>query len=514
VGACVVNDEVLAPEEEEVSSASGALETFTQAQVDNAYSQASNSANDFHAGKMTGPINGRQVAWKTNPWSSSSAGQNAVCTYGWCGFWPIGDCSKSSGDSNAGYSYGACNSTAWGERFAGFLWNNAAKANYKTKVSGTTTFGYHPYWCFKYDGAVRTYHGWSYSNHCGSKVSFEVGGGPPPPPVCGNGTVETGEQCDQGAQNGTFGTCCGRDCQLMPSGAVCRESMGDCDKADTCSGTSATCSADAYEASGVNLLSGATCTTNEQCQADYGPGYTCAAVTSSTKKCWRVCRDAVGVCDYVEYCQTASTGYGDYTDSPGPSCGTDWIKSVGSSCSYNGQYGTCSANGMCDTPALPTAWICDDSWWGDGKCDCGCGALDFECTASSTVYQNCPGGEQCAWNQATCVSSNLPVGWGTGTNTDGSCAASQIGDSKCDCGCGGVDPDCDKLGVKLYERCASGYSCSWGEKTCRNSGPAGVPLYIYQNGHSRFGNCPRSYSTDGDCDIGCQFKDTKCGGPY
>src|SRR4029453_15375661 len=32
--------------------------------------------------------------------------------------------------------------------------------------------------------------------------------------ICGNGVVEAGEACDDGAQNGSFNSCCQSDCAL------------------------------------------------------------------------------------------------------------------------------------------------------------------------------------------------------------------------------------------------------------------------------------------------------------
>ena len=47
--------------------------------------------------------------------------------------------------------------------------------------------------------------------------------------LCGNGTVEAaaGEQCDQGAANGTAGSCCTSTCDFRGAGNVCRASAGD-----------------------------------------------------------------------------------------------------------------------------------------------------------------------------------------------------------------------------------------------------------------------------------------------
>jgi cysteine-rich repeat protein len=48
--------------------------------------------------------------------------------------------------------------------------------------------------------------------------------------VCGNGTVEAGEQCDDGAANGTPGSCCSATCQKLPDS----DGDGVCDAVDAC----------------------------------------------------------------------------------------------------------------------------------------------------------------------------------------------------------------------------------------------------------------------------------------
>lgn len=52
---------------------------------------------------------------------------------------------------------------------------------------------------------------------------------------CGNGVVDPGEQCDDGSANGTGGTCCAEDCQLLPSGTACTDD-GDLCTEDVCVG--------------------------------------------------------------------------------------------------------------------------------------------------------------------------------------------------------------------------------------------------------------------------------------
>lgn len=83
---------------------------------------------------------------------------------------------------------------------------------------------------------------------------------------CGNGIVETGEDCDCGGASGCAENsccdaatckfkqgavcdpsnedCCSQQCQFASSGTVCRSSNGECDLQETCSGTVASCPED------------------------------------------------------------------------------------------------------------------------------------------------------------------------------------------------------------------------------------------------------------------------------
>src|SRR5437763_829511 len=43
--------------------------------------------------------------------------------------------------------------------------------------------------------------------------------------------------------------------------------------------------------------------------------------------------------------------------------------------------------------APPAGWTCDASFFGDGSCDCGCGAVDSDCadaTFASCEFNSCP----------------------------------------------------------------------------------------------------------------------------
>ena len=51
--------------------------------------------------------------------------------------------------------------------------------------------------------------------------------------TCGNGSVDAGEQCDDGASNGTNGSCCDAGCRFKPDGSASCDG-NDCTRPDTC----------------------------------------------------------------------------------------------------------------------------------------------------------------------------------------------------------------------------------------------------------------------------------------
>ena len=81
---------------------------------------------------------------------------------------------------------------------------------------------------------------------------------------CGNGVLEAGEDCDDG--NLAAGDCCSSTCTIEPASTVCRAAAGTCDAAETCTGSSATCPADAPQPNGTSCDDGNACTSDESCQ--------------------------------------------------------------------------------------------------------------------------------------------------------------------------------------------------------------------------------------------------------
>src|SRR3989442_2929419 len=121
---------------------------------------------------------------------------------------------------------------------------------------------------------------------------------------CGNGIVEGGEQCDDGANNGTTGDCCNTDCTFVAAGTQCRAAAGVCDVAETCTGSSTPCPADGLAASRP------------------------------------VCRAAVNECDLAETCTGTSV-----------SCPADAVQPAGTACTDDGD--VCTADVCHRTAGAP-----------------------------------------------------------------------------------------------------------------------------------------------------------------
>jgi hypothetical protein len=151
-----------------------------------------------------------------------------------------------------------------------------------------------------------------------------------------------------------------------------------------------------------------------------------------------------------------------YGTADGCDCGCgvvdpDCADESATSCGFCGGSGSCNI-GTCPGAIdpqdnstcvpLPAGWTCGAAKYGDGQCDCGCGAADEDCsdaTAAScdtctgcNVDGTCPGDID-PENNAVCAG-----GW--------ICSPTYYTDTFCDCGCGKLDPTCpDALAA----------SCQW-----------------------------------------------------
>ncbi|KAK7403564.1 hypothetical protein QQX98_010657 [Neonectria punicea] len=142
---------------------------------------------------------------------------------------------------------------------------------------------------------------------------------------CGNGIVESGEDCDCGGEAGcgdnsccdpdtctfrdnaecdpTNEDCCTDSCQFSSRGTVCRESTGECDPEETCSGDSANCPTDTHLDDGDSCGNDLSCASGQctsrdlQCRNMFGN-----SSSSSTEAC--------GNSGCLMTCQAPEYGYG------------------------------------------------------------------------------------------------------------------------------------------------------------------------------------------------------------
>jgi hypothetical protein len=110
----------------------------------------------------------------------------------------------------------------------------------------------------------------------------------------------------------------------------------------------------------------------------------------------------------------------------------------------------------------PADWDCNTFMYGDGYCDCGCGAKDPDCGSDATKA-DC----RCAQNQGSCApydcSTLLPNDLTlctTSAPTDWTCPRKYYHDGACDCGCGVKDYDCANANLSTCKFCNDTGSCS------------------------------------------------------
>src|SRR5439155_34312 len=154
--------------------------------------------------------------------------------------------------------------------------------------------------------------------------------------TCGDGTVQTGEQCDLGtALNGAAGSCCKNNCMFESSTKTCRAAAGECDLAENCTGSSATCPAD-----GPRKASGTACTDDgNACTPDQSDG-TSTSCQHPAGNAGALSRAAVDECDATETCTgTSTTCPSDVKQPAGTACADDGNPCTADTC--NGTSNSC-----------------------------------------------------------------------------------------------------------------------------------------------------------------------------
>ncbi len=205
---------------------------------------------------------------------------------------------------------------------------------------------------------------------------------------CGNGVIDAGEGCDQGAANGTSGSCCTSVCQPRTAGDVCRPLAGYCDVAETCNGVSPTCPGDQFESALVvcrAASSGELCDIEEFCD-----GATADCPADAIALSGAVCRGAAGGCDIAETC-----------DGVTKFCPSDAIATGGTQCR--------AAAGVCDiaeTCSGVSVHCPGDSFDFGTQCRTSAGVCDVAESCNGTG-PNCPPdgfvtGVQCRASAGVC----------------------------------------------------------------------------------------------------------------
>jgi cysteine-rich repeat protein len=138
---------------------------------------------------------------------------------------------------------------------------------------------------------------------------------------CGDGQIDSPEQCDLGASNGSPSSCCTSTCTFRSGGSVCRGGVdAQCDTSETCTGSAATCPPDDAPFNGGNVCrtgSGDICDQNELCTGVPGQG---CPPDDAPGKAGTVCRAspvAGSGCDENEVCSGIAGTTCPADDAPG-----------------------------------------------------------------------------------------------------------------------------------------------------------------------------------------------------
>src|SRR5678816_3679619 len=147
--------------------------------------------------------------------------------------------------------------------------------------------------------------------------------------LCGDGLVTGSEQCDQGGANGTATSCCTTTCTFRPTSFTCRADAGQCDVAETCTGTSGVCPGNSFEPAATLCMGASQGGVCDNDAADHctGTSNTCVDVFRPASV---TCRADAGQCDVAETC-TGTSG----------TCPANSFEPVATLCTGASQGGAC-----------------------------------------------------------------------------------------------------------------------------------------------------------------------------
>jgi len=233
---------------------------------------------------------------------------------------------------------------------------------------------------------------------------------------CGDGQLDSPEQCDLGGANGASTSCCLSNCQFRAGGEICRPGAGPpCDTSEMCTGAQAACPADDAVINSGNVCragSGDICDANELCTGVPGQGCPADDAPMNTSI---VCRDssAGDFCDQDEFCsgvpgatcppddapgkinQVCRAGSGDICDPaehcsglPGQGCPANQVANPSTVCRA-GSGDMCDPSEHCTAvpgQACPANVVTP----GGTTCRAAAGACDVAEQCTGTFGQTCP----------------------------------------------------------------------------------------------------------------------------
>ncbi len=284
---------------------------------------------------------------------------------------------------------------------------------------------------------------------------------------CGDGVVDSPEQCDEGAANGTATSCCSSTCTFELASKVCRPGAGaPCDLSETCTGSAGICPPDDAPINSGNVCrsgSGDSCDANELCTGV--PGQGCPADDAPTNS-GAVCRvgSVGGVCDQPEVCTGAPgatcppddapgnlnnvcrAGSGDVCDPdelctgvPGQGCPAEVVAPPTTVCRA-GSGDSCDPDEFCT--AVPTQACPSDVVQSAGtECRAAVDACDVAEQCSGTATDPCPGDAFAAAS----TSCNLDNDLCTTDECDGSGSCDFVEPLDCDDGNNCTQDSCDAI---------------------------------------------------------------------
>ncbi len=282
------------------------------------------------------------------------------------------------------------------------------------------------------------------------------------------GACDVAESC-----TGTS-TACPADA-MLPASTVCRAVAGPCDVAESCTGSSAACPADSFASSStVCRASAGVCDVVESCTGSSAACPVNVFASSST-----VCRASTGVCDLAESCTGSAAGCPDdttYAPATTMCRAAAGVCDVAETCT--GTSNACPADAF-----LPSTSVCRAST-SIAACDPAetCSGSGAACPSDvvtrvpsmevcDSVDNDCDGmtddgydvGTPCSGGVGACLASRLRVRATAGAGTPCGATAGAPTTETCD----GIDNNCDGT---IDDGFDLGAPCTVGMGACRATG--------------------------------------------